>query len=75
MEVAATNTISERRWLAVLLLWAALHAALYNWLNPLWQAPDEPSHVEYACLLAQRGLDLRPGDFDPALQQIGRAHV
>jgi hypothetical protein len=55
--------------LAVLLLWAALHAALYNWLNPLWQAPDEPSHVEYACLLAQRGLDLRPGDFDPALQQ------
>lgn len=54
------------RWL---LIWAALHALAYSLLTPLWQAPDEPAHVEMACLLAERGADLRAGDDDPALQQ------
>ncbi|MFZ1404687.1 MAG: hypothetical protein WAW03_16450, partial [Anaerolineae bacterium] len=53
------------RWL---LIWAGLHALAYGLLTPLWQAPDEPAHVEMACLLAQRS-DLRAGDADPALQQ------
>ena len=52
-----------------MLLWAGVHALLYALLTPLWQAPDEPSHVEMACLVAERGFDLRPGDYDPALQQ------
>ena len=59
------------RWL---LIWAGLHALAYGLLTPLWQAPDEPAHVEMACLLAQRGAlrtgdALRAGDADPALQQ------
>ena len=53
----------------VLLFWAFLHSMLYAVLVPLWQAPDEPSHVEFACLLTLRGWDLHPGDYDPALQQ------
>lgn len=56
---------SALRWL---LIWAGLHTLIYGLLTPLWQAPDEPAHVEMACLLAQRG-DLRAGDADPALQQ------
>lgn len=61
----------SKRWLPVLLAWALAHAALYAMLNPLWQAPDEPGHVEHACLIAQRGLlqGLQPGDQDPSLQQ------
>ena len=52
-----------------LLTWAGLHALAFSLLTPLWQVPDEPAHVEMACLLAQRGGDLRAGDDDPALQQ------
>ncbi len=63
------QVFDRHRILFLLLLWAALHTTLYNLIVPLWQAPDEPAHVEYACLLSQRGWDLRPGDYDPALQR------
>jgi hypothetical protein len=54
--------------LAALLIWATLHGALYAFLTPLWQAPDEPTHVEYACMLARHGLSLAQGDRDADLQ-------
>ncbi len=54
--------------LVVLISYAALHCLLYLFLTPLWQAPDEPSHVEYACLIARHGLNLAPGDQDADLQ-------
>jgi len=68
-EAAAILDRETRRWVWLLLLWAGGHALLYALLVPLWQAPDEPSHVEMACLVAERGFDLRPGDYDPVLQQ------
>ncbi|WP_423222321.1 DUF2142 domain-containing protein [Candidatus Amarolinea aalborgensis] len=62
-------TLRVNRGLRWLLIWAGLHALAFSLFTPLWQAPDEPAHVEMACLLAQRGGDLRAGDDDPALQQ------
>jgi hypothetical protein len=42
---------------------------LYSLVIPPWQAPDEPGHVEYAVLLAQkRGLPSRE-ESSPQLQQ------
>jgi 4-amino-4-deoxy-L-arabinose transferase-like glycosyltransferase len=68
----ADKTLPSRRpsrGLALItgLLLAALgfaHAALYAYLTPLWQAPDEPAQFEYILLIADRGrptedLDLR----------------
>ena len=49
-------------------MWAAVHCLLYVFLTPLWQAPDEPTHVEYACLIAHRGVGLASSDFDADLQ-------
>lgn len=46
-----------------------LHAALFALLTPAWQAPDEPGHVEYACLMAQLGRTPAKADRSPALQQ------
>lgn len=54
-------------WVVALVLWAGIHCLLYAAFTPLWQAPDEPTHVEYACLLAARLAPLGPGDFDAAL--------
>lgn len=56
-------------WLAVIFLVGLLHAGLYALLTPAWQAPDEPGHVEYACLLATVGRTPRPTDRTAALQQ------
>ncbi|MDW8316413.1 MAG: DUF2142 domain-containing protein [Anaerolineae bacterium] len=47
---------------------ALLHAAAFAWLVPAWQAPDEPSHVEYACLMAQLGRTPEKDDRSPVLQ-------
>ncbi len=64
--MSAALTDRAPRWL---LLWAVLHSLAFDAATPLWQTPDEPAHVELACLLAQRGLTLRAGDEDPALQR------
>ena len=60
---------SGRRVLGVLVVWAALHVLAYNVAVPLWQVPDEPAHVEYACLLAQQLRGIAPATAQPAVQQ------
>ncbi len=60
---------SSRVWLGVLMVWATLHVLTYNVVVPLWQVPDEPAHVEYACLLAQQMRGIQPETAQPALQQ------
>ena len=52
--------------LIFLLAWG--HGLLWATVVPLWQAPDEPLHYEYACLLAEKGHLLTPADISPALQ-------
>ena len=57
------------RILCLLLLLVALRGLIYNLVVPLWQAPDEPGHFEYAALLARLGRPPARSDSDPALQQ------
>lgn len=59
----------ERHWLAAVFLIACLNASLFALVTPLWQAPDEPGHTEYACLLGQLRRPLLGHDRSAALQQ------
>ena len=47
--------MASRRWLWIIFLIGTLHASCYALLVPPWQAPDEPSHMEYGCLMARLG--------------------
>jgi hypothetical protein len=52
----------------VVFLLGLLHATAYALLTPRWQAPDEPGHMEYACLMAQLGQVPEAEDRSGALQ-------
>jgi len=56
-------------WLAVVFFIALLNASLFGLATPLWQAPDEPGHFEYACLLGQLRRPLQGHDRELPLQQ------
>lgn len=56
-----------RPWLFVFLLGFA-NAAAFAALTPPWQAPDEPGHYEYACLMGRLGRQPALEDRSPALQ-------
>lgn len=57
------------RWLLVVFLVGLLNASLFALVTPPWQAPDEPGHFEYACLLGQLRRPLSGDDRSLALQQ------
>ncbi|MEZ4769875.1 MAG: DUF2142 domain-containing protein [Caldilineales bacterium] len=61
--------LSQRRWLWLVLLMGTLVSTAFAVVTPLWQAPDEPGHVEYACLLGQMHRPLNGDDLDPAVQR------
>ncbi|MCB0199244.1 MAG: DUF2142 domain-containing protein [Anaerolineae bacterium] len=61
--------LPERRWIWLVLLLGMLVSAAFALLTPLWQAPDEPGHVEYACLLAQLHRPVNGDDLDLGLQR------
>ncbi len=53
----------------VVLCLAAIHGSIYLLLVPPWGHYDEPTHLEYGWLIANR-LELpRPGDVDPAMRR------
>lgn len=54
----------NQRQLLIILLVALINGLLYVWIIPPWQHYDEPSHFEYAWLLANRPGYLNPGDYD-----------
>lgn len=56
------------RWMAVVFAIGLLHASAYALLVPPWQAPDEPGHMEYACLMGQLGRVPGVADRSVALQ-------
>ena len=57
------------RWLLAIFLVGLLNASLFALATPLWQAPDEPGHFEYACLLGQTRRPLAGHERSLALQQ------
>ena len=63
------QSFSSRRWIAAVFLVGLLNASLFALLTPAWQAPDEPGHFEYACLLGQLRRPLLGHDRSLPLQQ------
>ncbi|MEN6478221.1 MAG: glycosyltransferase family 39 protein [Anaerolineales bacterium] len=55
-------------WLAVIVGVYLLLGCLYAVRTPLWQAPDEPAHYNYAAYLAREGRlpELQAGDYPAA---------
>ena len=58
-----------RLFLASFLIFTLVRGILYSVVVPPWQAPDEPGHVEYAALLAEKRSLLYREDVSPELQQ------
>lgn len=64
------------RELLLALLIAFVHGALYIVIVPRWQHYDEPTHFEYAGLIARRGTLPQPYDYDPDLRRaIARSMI
>ncbi len=59
----------RRGFLIGLFALTLVRGILYSVIIPPWQAPDEPGHVEYAALLAEKRRYLNREDSSPALQQ------
>lgn len=57
---------APERWILVL---ALLNSLLYLTLVPPWQHYDEPTHFEYAWLIASRGALPKPGDYDQDMRR------
>jgi len=52
----------------LIFLAAWMHGLLWATIVPPWQAPDEPFHFEYACLLSETRRLLTPADISTPLQ-------
>ncbi len=59
--------VEWRTWFVLLV--ALLQGALYLVLLPPWQHYDEPTHFEYAWLIANRGRWPAVGDYDPSMRR------
>jgi hypothetical protein len=59
----------HRTFLACLFIFTLVRGILYSTIIPPWQAPDEPGHVEYAVLLAEKLWVLEPEDSSREVQQ------
>lgn len=61
---------SLKNWeLWIILSVVLIQAFLYILVVPPWQHYDEPSHFEYAWLLANRSAFPKPGDFDLTMRK------
>ncbi len=59
----------EHRILILVLLVGIIHGIIYLRLVPPWQHYDEPGHVEYAWLIADRLRIPELGDFDQSMRR------
>lgn len=53
--LGAVNGIPVSRWLWIFLVIALLRGALYTFVVPPWQHPDEPTHFEHVLDIAMAG--------------------
>ncbi len=58
-----------RRWTVFVFVLGFVHASAYALFVPPWQAPDEPGHFEYGCLLGPLGRPLSRHSLSLPLQQ------
>src|SRR3954453_23899232 len=61
--------LSESMLTTIILLVALIQGLLYLSLQPPWQHYDEPTHFEYAALIAQIGRLPHPGDENMAMRR------
>jgi hypothetical protein len=61
--------LDDGRWERIVLLAALVHGILYLAVVPPWQHYDEPTHFEYAWLIAERGTLPQSGDYDQAMRR------
>ena len=59
----------EKLILPGLVIAAFLHGLIYLSLEPPWQHYDEPTHFEYAWLIANRGQLPQAGEFDQSMRR------
>lgn len=59
---------AEPWWPVLIFCLGLAHAGAFALLTPPWQAPDEPGHMEYACLLGRLGRPPQVADRTPELQ-------
>lgn len=59
----------ENRILGIILLLGLVHGLLYLFLVPPWQHYDEPTHFEYAWLIANRPSLPQAGDYDQGMRR------
>jgi hypothetical protein len=56
-------------YLSLILLISGVNGLIYLFALPPWQHYDEPSHVEYAWLIANRGSLPKPEDYDQNMRR------
>jgi hypothetical protein len=69
VERFASRSASDRARLTLVLMIALCQGLLYLCLQPPWQHYDEPTHFEYAWLIAHRPGLPQPGTVDQALRR------
>ena len=57
------------RTLSIILVLGLVHGLLYVFLEPPWQHYDEPTHFEYAWLIANRAALPQGDDFDQGMRR------
>lgn len=62
-------TLWQQYPLAFILLLGLVHGLIYLFLVPPWQHYDEPTHFEYAWIIANRPGLPQAGDFDQAMRR------
>ncbi len=67
--------LTERRQLLAILVIALLQGLLFVWIVPPWQHYDEPTHFEYAWLIAQHRRQPQPGDESAAMRREVQASM
>jgi len=61
--------LKKVRTIGLILLAGLIHGLLYVFLLPPWQHYDEPTHFEYAWLIANRPRLPSPGEYDQGMRR------
>lgn len=64
MQSSNKRVLSDRSSLFIALILALVHGLIYVFIMPVWQHYDEPTHFEYAWLIANKGKLPSPSDYD-----------
>ena len=62
--LSSNRVLSHKLSLVIALCLGLMHGLVYVFLMPIWQHYDEPTHFEYAWLIANTGKLPSPSDFD-----------